>query len=87
MGCEKYSSCINHSNCYRCIDYDLYIDRSNHFRTIFARKDLTVDEVAKRMKLGKNSLYKKIHGTRKFSEGNCRKILEILDMKFEEVFK
>lgn len=64
-----------------------YKNLSKRFRTlILLKKDMTLVEFSKEVGIKYHTLYRKITGTRKFTEEDIKKILKSLDVKFEEVF-
>jgi DNA-binding XRE family transcriptional regulator len=62
------------------------MNRTNHFVRQFILKGYNVEDIAKELNIHTNSLYKKMNGRNGFSEKDCKKIMELLDMKFEEIF-
>lgn len=62
------------------------MNRKNYFYGLFAGKKITIEEMAEKMGIKRDSLYRKIIGKNGFSEKDIKKILEVLEMDFKEVF-
>lgn len=62
------------------------MNRKKWFYELFFSKDLTVEKVAEKMGIKGDSLYRKIIGRNGFNEKDCKKLIQILDMTFEEIF-
>ena len=62
------------------------MNRTKWFVKQFRIKGYTVEDIAKELNIIPSSLYKKMNGRNGFSEKDCKKILELLDKKFEEIF-
>jgi len=59
----------------------------NYFIELFKSKGLTENEIATKLNIQTDSLYRKLKGQRKISLNEIIVILDCLDMKFEDVFK
>lgn len=62
------------------------LNRKNHFYRLFIMANTSPTEVAKKLNITKDALYRKIVGTNGFSESDINKILDILKMSYENVF-
>ena len=62
------------------------MNRKNYFYGLFAGKEITIEEMATKMGIKRDSLYRKIIGKNGFSEKDIDIILKTLNMKYEEVF-
>jgi len=62
------------------------MNRTQWFVRQFILRGYTVEDIAKELNIQTNSLYKKMNGRNGFSEKDCKKIMELLDKKFEEIF-
>jgi transcriptional regulator with XRE-family HTH domain len=62
------------------------VNRKNYFYSLFKNKEITIEEMAEKMGIKRDSLYRKIIGKNGFSEKDIKKILEVLEMDFKEVF-
>lgn len=58
-----------------------------YFIKLFEEKGLTELEIATKLNIKPDSLYRKLKGQRKISLNEILIILDCLDMKFEDVFK
>lgn len=61
-------------------------NRKLHFQLIFLNKGITESQVASFLKMSKINFRKKLLGSVGFKESEIKKILKLLNMKFEEVF-
>jgi predicted transcriptional regulator len=62
------------------------VNRKEHFNKLFLENNIKLEEVAYLMGIKKDSLYRKIIGRNGFNEKDIKKILAVLNLKFEEVF-
>ena len=62
------------------------MNRKNYFYDLFAKKNITIEEMAQKMGIKKDSLYRKLIGKYGFNEKDIKIILDTLDMDFKEVF-
>lgn len=62
------------------------MNRKKHFYTLFKSKGLTIEEMANKMGIKRDSLYRKVTGVNGFSEKDIKKILNALNLEFKEVF-
>lgn len=62
------------------------MDRREHFYKLFDENDITVREVSNQMGIKKDSLFRKIWGKYGFSEADCKRLMKILNLSFEEIF-
>lgn len=61
--------------------------KNGHFRGLLKDNNITTKELSKKLEITQNTLNSKILGTIQFSISDIFKILSILNMKFEDVFK
>jgi len=62
------------------------MNRTKWFVKQFKIKGYTVEDIAKKLEIKSNSLYRKMNGRNGFSEKDCKKIMKLLDKSFEEIF-
>ena len=60
--------------------------KNGHFRGILKDNNITTKELAQKIDIEQNTLNGKILGTIQFNISDIFKILDILNMKFEDVF-
>jgi predicted transcriptional regulator len=62
------------------------MNRKKWFTELFKSKSLNTNDVAEKMNIKRDSLYRKIIGVNGFNEKDINKILSVLNMKYEDVF-
>lgn len=62
-------------------------NRLNWFKYIFGSKNMTIDEVAEKCNLKRDTLYRKIAGYNTFHESDIDSLLKVLNMKYEDLFQ
>jgi len=69
-----------------CNDCKLELKGREYFLYIFSIRDMSEADVAEKLGIKQDSLYKKLSGKRKLTLDEIWKLIDILDLPFETVF-